>query len=100
MQSAWNNHLPKSILIRDLQVVPENFHACFNVAQKTYYYHLFLKRPLPIVSRYGWLYKFIDQVDLAKFESVLNLYAGEHDFGSFCKVDEDVTRIQFARSIA
>jgi tRNA pseudouridine38-40 synthase len=89
IQSAWNNHLPKSILIRDLQLVPENFHACFNVVQKTYYYHLFLKCPLPMVSRYGWLYKFIDQVDLAKFESALNLYTGEHDFGSFCKVDED-----------
>ena len=89
IKSAWNNMLPKSILIRDLQVVPDKFHACFNVAQKTYYYHLFLNRPLPFVARYGWLYKFIDQVDLGKFENALNLYLGEHDFGSFCKVDAD-----------
>ena len=89
IKSAWNNMLPKSILIRDLQEVPDDFHACFNVAQKTYYYHIFLKRPLPFVARYGWLYKFMDQVDLVKFENALNLYTGEHDFGSFCKVDEE-----------
>lgn len=87
IKSAWNNMLPKSILIRDLQKVPDDFHACFNVAQKTYYYHIFLKRPLPFLARYGWLYKFMDQVDLGKFENALNLYKGEHDFGSFCKID-------------
>ncbi len=89
IKSAWNNMLPKSVLVRDLQAVPDGFHACFNVEQKTYYYHIFLKRPLPFLARYGWLYKFIDQVDLGKFEKSLNLYIGEHDFGSFCKVDED-----------
>ncbi len=101
IKSAWNNMLPKSILIRDLQVVPDEFHACFNVAQKTYYYHLFFKRPLPFLARYAWLYKFIDQVDLGKFENALNLYVGQHDFGSFCKVDAEDRdpSIQFATQI-
>lgn len=89
MRLAWNNLLPKSILIRDMQSVPDSFHACFHVAQKTYYYHLFLQRPLPFLARYGWHYRFIPEVDLVKFEKALNLYIGEHDFGSFCKVDED-----------
>ncbi len=86
---AWNNLLPKSIMIRDLQVVPDNFHACFHVEQKIYHYHLFLQRPLPFWARYGWHYRFIPEVDFSKFEQALNLYLGEHDFGSFCKVDEE-----------
>ena len=89
MRLAWNNLLPKSILIRDLQAVPDSFHSCFHVEQKTYYYYLFMQRPLPFFARYGWHYRFISEVDLIKFEKALNLYVGEHDFGSFCKVDED-----------
>lgn len=87
MLPAWNNHLAKSILIRSVEPVFNNFHPCRNVRQKTYYYHLFLKRPLPQFSRYGWHYRFIDQVDLKKFHNALMLYIGTHDFGSFCKID-------------
>lgn len=89
MRLAWNNLLPKSLLVRSLTHVPNKFHSCFHVTQKTYYYHLFVKRPLPFVARYGWHYRFIDQVDFEKFENILNLYVGTHDFGSFCKIEEE-----------
>lgn len=89
IKPAWNALLPGSILIRDISVVDDNFHPCFGVAQKTYYYHLFFKRPQPFVARYGWRYDFIDKVDVDQFYKSLQLYVGEHDFASFCKVDED-----------
>jgi len=85
---AWNGQLPHSILIRKLQKGSDQFHPCVNVLQKTYYYHLFLKRPLPFVARFGWHYDFIDMVDWKKFENCLQLYVGKHDFASFCKVDQ------------
>ena len=90
---TWNRLLPKSILIRSLKTVRSDFHPFYNVAYKTYYYHLFLKRPLPFISRFGWYYNFIDLVDIQKFQAALNLYIGTHDFASFCKQDKDDTRL-------
>jgi len=86
--SAWNDKLPNSILIRKIEKVDQSFHPCTNVYQKTYWYHLFLKKPLPFVFRYGWFYRFINKIDLKKFEKALQLYIGKHDFASFCKVEE------------
>jgi tRNA pseudouridine38-40 synthase len=84
----WNRSLPKSILIRKLETVSSEFHPHKNVLQKTYYYNLFLQRPMPFLARYGWLYNFINQVDLQKYNHALQLYLGEHDFASFCKIEE------------
>ncbi|MFH0897956.1 MAG: tRNA pseudouridine(38-40) synthase TruA [bacterium] len=89
MLDALNKALPKSIVIRRLEKVSDTFHPCCNVMQKTYYYHLFLKCPLPFVARYGWFYRFIDRVDFSKFEHCLQLYRGKHDFASFCKVEAE-----------
>lgn len=86
---AWNNLLPPSIIVRDLVPVSYDFHPCKNVCQKTYLYHIFLKRPLPMIARYGWLYEFIHHVDFEKFAKALTFYLGEHDFGSFCKQELD-----------
>ncbi len=86
---AWNNSLPKSIVIRKIEKVADSFHPLVGVKQKTYHYRLFLKRPLPFVSRYGFYYEFINLVDLKKFETALQFYIGKHDFASFCKIDKD-----------
>lgn len=101
MGYAWNNHLPKSIIIRSVEHAPDNFHPCCNVRQKTYYYHLFLRQPLPMFARYGWFYHVIEKVDLEKFKSALNLYVGTHNFSSFCKLspDEDKTPVRTIDSI-
>lgn len=85
---SWNGKLPKSILIRNLEKVSPDFHPHHNVDYKKYYYHIFLKRPLPFVARYGWYYSFIDSVDIQKFEKALNFYIGEHNFASFCKIED------------
>ncbi len=88
IKAAWNNQLPKSILIRDLEEAPEGFHPCKNVKQKTYYYHLFLQKPSPFLARFGWHYEFIHHVDFEKFAAALALYEGTHNFGSFCKIED------------
>jgi tRNA pseudouridine38-40 synthase len=88
MMDAWNRSLPRSIVIRSLEQVSNLFHPHAHVRQKVYYYHLFLKQPLPFVARFGWYSKFIDAVDWLKFEKGLLLYRGEHDFASFCRVED------------
>ena len=81
LQRAWNNVLPAHIVIRSLDQAEPSFHPFYNVEQKTYYYHFFLNRPLPFLSRYGWYYPYpIDGVMLKK---VLNFFIGTHNFVSF-----------------
>lgn len=91
---TWNGRLPKDISVRKVEAVSDNFHPHSNVHQKTYYYHLFTKRPLPFIARYGWHYKFIDLIDIEKFNKALKFYIGEHDFTSFCKLDPEKTPIR------
>jgi len=88
MLREWNIHLPKTIFIRSLEK-SEPFNPCINVKQKIYYYHIFLKQPLPFFTSYGWVCNFIDRVNLEKFNAALQLFVGEHDFRSFCKVDPE-----------
>ena len=99
MQRAWNNSLGDSILIRSLEEVAASFHPHKNVQEKTYYYNLFLKPPLPMLARYGWLFPFINEVDVAVFESAMQLYVGEHDFRSFCKLEDDKSPVRTINSI-
>ncbi len=96
---AWNNALPKSIQIRDLTVADPEFHPHKNVVQKTYYYHLFYKKPLPFVARFGWYCEYTDQIDWEKFYNILPAYVGEHDFGSFCKIEKDENTVRTIDSI-
>ncbi len=88
IQKAWSDILPPSIHIRYLEHASDSFNPCRQVKQKTYYYILFLKKPLPFVARFGWHYQFINFVDLDKFDRCLQLYIGEKDFASFCKVED------------
>lgn len=98
--AAWNDALPRTIVIRSIGLVPDNFHACFDVVQKTYYYHLFLSRPLPFVARFGWYYRFIRYVDMDKFKMGLQIFVGEHDFTAFCRLEEGKNPIRTIDSIS
>lgn len=97
---GWNKSLPQDILIRSVEPIDANFNPCSNVYEKTYWYTLFLKQPLPFVARYGWLYPFIHQVDFAKLEKILQLYQGTHNFASFCKQEDGKSPIRTINSIS
>ena len=81
MSNAWNNVLPSDIVIRDIQLITDNFHPFKNVVQKTYWYHLFEQRPLPFSQRFGWY--FAPPIDHQKLKEALNVFVGTHDFRSF-----------------
>lgn len=86
LMHAWNNLLPSSILLRDVMYADEKFNLYTDVIQKTYWYHFFLERPLPMVARYGTYYRF--PVDFDKLYKALQVFVGTHDFRSFCTGDE------------
>lgn len=82
LHQAWNNLLPPTIMIRSLQKVPTTFNPHRGVIAKTYWYHFFLERPLPVTQRYGWFYRY--PLDIQKLNESLQVFVGEHDFRSFC----------------
>ncbi len=96
MAFAWNNALPRDILIRSLEDATSNFHPQRNVAEKTYYYHFFQKRPVPFIARYGF---FCGSVDMAKLENGLSIFVGTHDFRSFCTGYESESTVRTIHSI-
>ena len=55
MLFAWNNILPKSIVIKKLFPVNMDYNPFFDIDYKIYWYQLFIERPLPFFYRYGWL---------------------------------------------
>lgn len=79
---AWNNVLPRDVLIKELVLLDQLVHPHDGVVQKTYMYHFFTKRPLPFVQRYGWYYR--RPVDIDLLQKALEVFVGTHDFRSFC----------------
>lgn len=95
---AWNNSLPTDIHIRSIEYASRSFHPWYNVAHKTYYYHIFTQRPLPFLAPYGWhVYK---HVDTERLNQALQLYTGTHDFGSFCTDNERANTERTINSIS
>ncbi|MGB8467980.1 MAG: tRNA pseudouridine(38-40) synthase TruA [Candidatus Babeliales bacterium] len=86
LMRAWNNRLPVDIVIRSCVACDDTFHPQRNVQQKTYWYHVFAKRPLPQVSRYGYYYRYPFSEE--KLRAVLQLFVGTHNFAAFCVARE------------
>ncbi len=85
MLKAWNHALPADIHIRDLQLM-ERTANLFEVKSKIYFYHFFLDRPLPGLSRYGWYY--YKKISIDKLRDTLNQFVGTHDFRAFSTGDD------------
>ena len=83
---AWNNRLPKDIMIRSCERVDQTFHPQRDVLQKTYRYYFCCERPLPMTSRYRWFVR--KEPDYEKLGACLNVFVGTHDFRSFCTGDD------------
>lgn len=79
---AWNASLPCDIHIRSLEPMQPNFHPQKKVLDKLYQYHIFTKRPLPMVARYGYHYTYKWSLEVCTL--ALQQFVGVHDFWSFC----------------
>ncbi|UFJ40690.1 tRNA pseudouridine(38-40) synthase TruA [Brevibacillus humidisoli] len=78
-----NNQLPESIVIRQVEQAPANFHARFDVKQKEYRYCID-NRPVPDVFFHRYADHIRQPLDLAKMRQAAHYLVGEHDFTSFC----------------
>lgn len=95
---AWNNMLPTDIHIRSVQRVELDHNPFLNIAEKTYHYHFFTKRPLPFVARYGW--HIAQPLDMQKLRDALQVFVGTHDFRSFATGDEREDTVRTVNTIS
>lgn len=97
LMNVWNRVLPNSISITNIEPIDASFHPQHNVVNKTYWYHLFDRRPLPFVARYGWFYD--RRIDMNRLKQALSIFVGTHDFRSFVTGDDRDSTIRTINSI-
>jgi tRNA pseudouridine38-40 synthase len=86
LKQVLNAHLPSDILVRSI-VRDDMFNPFEHVEEKTYWYHIFMKRPLPVYARYGWYVR--QPMSIDDLDKSLQVFKGTHDFRAFCSVDDE-----------
>lgn len=86
LKDSINGLVPKSIYIKDVQVVNDDFHARFNVKAKEYVYKINMGEYNPIERDY--VYQYNKRLDVVDIERAMKYLEGTHDFKSFTKAEE------------
>ncbi|MGM9903523.1 tRNA pseudouridine(38-40) synthase [Enterococcus sp. 10A9_DIV0425] len=83
MRFALDTQSPEDIAVRDVEIVPENFHARYLVKEKTYQFKVDIGKPRsPFRRHYASYYPY--PIDIKKIQQALPDLLGTHDFTSFC----------------
>lgn len=88
-QQAWNVHLPRSIVIRDVCIVPETFHPRFSALKRTYRYYVIHKpfgnssvqKRSPLSDRFALFETSVLDIDAMQVAG--SALVGIHDFATF-----------------
>lgn len=95
LKKAMNSLIDKSIYIKSIREVADDFHARFNVKSKKYVYKMNLGEYNPIDKDY--IYQYNNLLDIEKMKEAIKLFVGTHNFKSFtkanCEVDDYVRTI-------
>lgn len=82
LRKALNSILPLDILVNEVEMVDESFHARFNAHFKTYRYRVSLGEFVdPFKRNYTGHCKY--SLDIANMQEAAKSLVGEHDFTSF-----------------
>lgn len=96
---VFNNSLPDDIVITECTRVDQEsrFHPQHNIKTKVYKYRFFLKRPEPMVQRYGYFVEY--PIDTQKLVQALTIFVGTHDFRAFSKELQEKNTLRTIESI-
>lgn len=90
LQRAWNVHLPKDVVVRQLREAKTGFHPRFSASSRTYAYTVVqgqaesrrvAAQRSPLVDRFA-LYE-TRALDTTAMQAAADLLVGCHDFGAF-----------------
>ncbi|MGQ9708062.1 MAG: tRNA pseudouridine(38-40) synthase TruA [bacterium] len=81
--SALNFYLPRDILVKSAERVPDGFHARFSVKTKTYRYYIICGRSA-LRRQFAW--EVYQPLDLTRLRDAARLFVGTRDFCRFCSI--------------
>ncbi|HCC07174.1 MAG TPA: tRNA pseudouridine(38-40) synthase TruA [Clostridiales bacterium] len=95
-----NKYLPMDICVNEVDEASENFHARFNVKNKTYLYKIWNKECTnPFMRKYSMYVK--EKLDLEKMILATKYLIGEHDFTAFTNAKSKTkSKVRTIESIA
>ena len=81
LKRAMNSNLPDDIHVIKTEKVNSDFHARYNVIEKTYEYYINIGEYNPIERNYVFQYNY--PLNVEKMQEAIKYLIGEHDFRSF-----------------
>jgi len=82
LERAWNAMLPPDIAVRDLEQVPEDFHARFSASSREYRYTIYMGAVRsPLLARTS--HHQVEPLDVGAMSEAALALEGEHDFAAF-----------------
>lgn len=93
MKVALNNLLPEDIMIKQIALADENFHARFSAKRKTYQYKVQVGGERNAIKN-ALLAFYPYKVDIEKMNSAAKLLLGKHDFRGFCSSNAQVKNFE------
>ena len=84
LERVLNPLLLPELRITTVEEVPEDFHARFSAASRTYHYFLCSEAPPPVLGRYVWWVPELGADRTDRLRSTLGALRGTHNFGAFC----------------
>ncbi|MFI3307058.1 MAG: tRNA pseudouridine(38-40) synthase TruA [Mycoplasmatota bacterium] len=89
LQKAINSLVDKSIYIKNIEEVEDDFHARFNVLKKEYEYIINIGEYEPLRKEYEYQYN--QPLNIKQMKKALKYFKGTHNFKSFAKTNDKIT---------
>ena len=81
LKRAFNSNLPDDIHVIETSIVDDNFHARYDVKEKTYKYIINTGEYNPLERNYVFQYNY--KLDIDNMKKAITYFLGEHDFRAF-----------------
>lgn len=81
LKRALNSNLPEDIHVINTKIVRDDFHARYNVIEKTYKYIMNLGEYNPIERNYVFQYNY--KLNISAMKEAIKYFKGTHDFRAF-----------------
>ncbi|QQP70166.1 tRNA pseudouridine(38-40) synthase TruA [Carnobacterium sp. CS13] len=82
MRDHLNTYLPRDIIVKELEKVPERFHSRYNVVGKKYSYYVW-NTVVPSAFERNYSYHYPEQLDVDRMNEACSKLIGTHDFIGF-----------------
>ena len=86
LQEMMNQKLPRSLHVKKIQTVQDDFHARYSARRRVYRYILKEGESNPFLDEFV---TFVDQIDIQLLQKAIKEFEGTHDFCGFYKKGSD-----------